>query len=170
MSTDPARHSRGRVFDCIHHSPSPRDASSTTSSTTHDAAFSADSGAPQERERVTQSALSELGASIRRRGVPYGLSARARARLADVADGEGTGVTRAEAIPVQDVHRQAVESGLSVGEMVNLRMTSRLSFLAGMLLRAGSEPEDLRQDILSCLLYTSPSPRDRTRSRMPSSA
>ena len=103
MSTDPARHSRGRVFDCIHHSPSPRDASSTTSSTTHDAAFSADSGAPQERERVTQSALSELGASIRRRGVPYGLSARARARLADVADGEGTGVTRAEAIPVQDV-------------------------------------------------------------------
>ena len=52
---------------------------------------------------MTQSALSELGASIRRRGVPYGLSARARARLADVADGEGTGVTRAEAIPVQDV-------------------------------------------------------------------
>ena len=26
------------------------------------------------------------------------------------------------------------------------------------------------QDIKSCLLYTSPSPRDRTRSRMPSSA
>ena len=25
-------------------------------------------------------------------------------------------------------------------------------------------------DIISCLLYTSPSPRDRTRSRMPSSA
>ena len=25
-------------------------------------------------------------------------------------------------------------------------------------------------DILTCLLYTSPSPRDRTRSRMPSSA
>ena len=47
---------------------------------------------------MTQSALSELGASIRRRGVPYGLSARARARLADVADGEGTGVTRAEAL------------------------------------------------------------------------
>ena len=27
-----------------------------------------------------------------------------------------------------------------------------------------------RKDELSCLLYTSPSPRDRTRSRMPSSA
>ena len=27
-----------------------------------------------------------------------------------------------------------------------------------------------RKHIISCLLYTSPSPRDRTRSRMPSSA
>ena len=32
-----------------------------------------------------------------------------------------------------------------------------------------SETEDVRQDY-DCLLYTSPSPRDRTRSRMPSSA
>ena len=30
--------------------------------------------------------------------------------------------------------------------------------------------EPLERDLLSCLLYTSPSPRDRTRSRMPSSA
>ena len=29
---------------------------------------------------------------------------------------------------------------------------------------------ELTQSIRSCLLYTSPSPRDRTRSRMPSSA
>ena len=28
----------------------------------------------------------------------------------------------------------------------------------------------IRQKYMSCLLYTSPSPRDRTRSRMPSSA
>ena len=28
----------------------------------------------------------------------------------------------------------------------------------------------IKEDIISCLLYTSPSPRDRTRSRMPSSA
>ena len=27
-----------------------------------------------------------------------------------------------------------------------------------------------RADVIACLLYTSPSPRDRTRSRMPSSA
>ena len=30
--------------------------------------------------------------------------------------------------------------------------------------------EPSREDAISCLLYTSPSPRDRTRSRMPSSA
>ena len=32
------------------------------------------------------------------------------------------------------------------------------------------EPLDLQAEFQSCLLYTSPSPRDRTRSRMPSSA
>ena len=34
-----------------------------------------------------------------------------------------------------------------------------------------SEVDDPKKnDVFSCLLYTSPSPRDRTRSRMPSSA
>ena len=32
------------------------------------------------------------------------------------------------------------------------------------------QAEQLLKKALSCLLYTSPSPRDRTRSRMPSSA
>ena len=36
------------------------------------------------------------------------------------------------------------------------------------LLTGGIQQEEL--SILTCLLYTSPSPRDRTRSRMPSSA
>ena len=31
-------------------------------------------------------------------------------------------------------------------------------------------PQLSEQDCMACLLYTSPSPRDRTRSRMPSSA
>ena len=35
-------------------------------------------------------------------------------------------------------------------------------------LAAGVDPEEAKTT--SCLLYTSPSPRDRTRSRMPSSA
>ena len=33
-----------------------------------------------------------------------------------------------------------------------------------------SSPWVIKRDVLACLLYTSPSPRDRTRSRMPSSA
>ena len=33
-----------------------------------------------------------------------------------------------------------------------------------------SIPERLNRDIIACLLYTSPSPRDSTSSRMPSSA
>ena len=36
--------------------------------------------------------------------------------------------------------------------------------------RWGIAAEQLMQPCVSCLLYTSPSPRDRTRSRMPSSA
>ena len=34
----------------------------------------------------------------------------------------------------------------------------------------GTQLEDLKNQLKPCLLYTSPSPRDRTRSRMPSSA
>ena len=39
-----------------------------------------------------------------------------------------------------------------------------------MYLRKAGEGEVTAGDITPCLLYTSPSPRDRTRSRMPSSA
>ena len=35
---------------------------------------------------------------------------------------------------------------------------------------SGINPNNLSDYIFTCLLYTSPSPRDRTRSRMPSSA
>ena len=34
----------------------------------------------------------------------------------------------------------------------------------------GARPDTVAEDLYGCLLYTSPSPRDRTRSRMPSSA
>ena len=35
---------------------------------------------------------------------------------------------------------------------------------------AGKSPEEVSAEILNCLLYTSPSPRDKRQSRMPSSA
>ena len=37
-------------------------------------------------------------------------------------------------------------------------------------LELSSEPQTAEQQVVSCLLYTSPSPRDATLSRMPSSA
>ena len=40
----------------------------------------------------------------------------------------------------------------------------------GLVAYEGGVDSVRRQQIMSCLLYTSPSPRDRTRSRMPSSA
>ena len=42
------------------------------------------------------------------------------------------------------------------------------SSISGRLIRAGYRGARWRENV--CLLYTSPSPRDRTRSRMPSSA
>ena len=48
---------------------------------------------------------------------------------------------------------------------------SKLSYNDKVYLHANLELELNKNDISnSCLLYTSPSPRDRTRSRMPSSA
>ena len=53
------------------------------------------------------------------------------------------------------------------------RRVGRVYGLYGTTLEAATEPLNLREDfdlVIYCLLYTSPSPRDRTRSRMPSSA
>ena len=50
-------------------------------------------------------------------------------------------------------------------------MRSNTSVMTGVLLMVGIVLATLTEAIAStCLLYTSPSPRDRTRSRMPSSA
>jgi len=69
-----------------------------------------------------------------------------------------------------------------IGDHVLTFETGKLAGLAGgaLTLRVGdtmvfstaSMSSNIRQgiDFLPCLLYTSPSPRDRTRSRMPSSA
>ena len=51
---------------------------------------------------------------------------------------------------------ESLESDLEVAELDNQDLQDEIA--------------DLKQQLISCLLYTSPSPRDRTRSRMPSSA
>ena len=51
-------------------------------------------------------------------------------------------------------------------------ISDRVEEAQGLQAKTDFGPADQRRfdNLLSCLLYTSPSPRDRTRSRMPSSA
>ena len=49
-------------------------------------------------------------------------------------------------------------------------MGERFPAIPVIMLTVSERDEDLFDAIKACLLYTSPSPRDRTRSRMPSSA
>ena len=61
-----------------------------------------------------------------------------------------------------------ITDGINHNGLVNINPTAASTFnepaLTTIVNRANVEP------VISCLLYTSPSPRDRTRSRMPSSA
>ena len=49
-------------------------------------------------------------------------------------------------------------------------ITLILILIAGLRCNSGSDYYNYYFQYINCLLYTSPSPRDRTRSRMPSSA
>ena len=58
---------------------------------------------------------------------------------------------------------------IGVFELAFFRSAIGLLLLSAYLRHAGATPASDERKLL-CLLYTSPSPRDRTRSRMPSSA
>ena len=82
-------------------------------------------------------------------------------------------------LPVIGVVRDVRNGMLSVSPQIATELGDIGNLLSGIVLDAGavtgmsinfeSSNEDA-QKIMICLLYTSPSPRDRTRSRMPSSA
>ena len=70
-----------------------------------------------------------------------------------------------------------IKQGSDESETIEYGITGTMSFVEQTyknLLSEGVAPEMARmvlpQNLYTCLLYTSPSPRDRTRSRMPSSA
>ena len=52
----------------------------------------------------------------------------------------------------------------------NIMTTETIEESVELAIKGGVSVVQLREKECSCLLYTSPSPRDRTRSRMPSSA
>ena len=66
----------------------------------------------------------------------------------------------------------AQEEEMSVREYLDLCRSDPTAYasVAERMLMAIGEPELVDTRLDPCLLYTSPSPRDRTRSRMPSSA
>ena len=74
------------------------------------------------------------------------------------------GAVRAEQAPIQAVLGQEAYRSLRAGE------TTPLHYLGNNLTAPDFALPDKDGNTWSCLLYTSPSPRDRTRSRMPSSA
>ena len=54
--------------------------------------------------------------------------------------------------------------------MAQIEKTTKLLRLSDTELTIANPAEDIRDRTVVCLLYTSPSPRDRQKSRMPSSA
>ena len=62
------------------------------------------------------------------------------------------------------------ESGLTIHYVNQHYDEGNIILQARCRLVSTDQPEDIARKVLSCLLYTSPSPRDATLSRMPSSA
>ena len=78
---------------------------------------------------------------------------------------------------VTQLHREFIRAGSDVvqaftyyGHREKLRIIGKEHLLEPMQKGALKIAKDAAAEFKDCLLYTSPSPRDRTRSRMPSSA
>ena len=82
-------------------------------------------------------------------------------RLALVRGAARQGATVAEALVLE-----GLASSEGVARMLAARLEEAISFGATEICMQGG----IHPDYTLCLLYTSPSPRDRTRARMPSSA
>ena len=86
-----------------------------------------------------------------------------------------TQVQFARELGISQTHISKIEKGVEhPSEMLLLFICSMygcsIEWLKSGIGESRKEPEDLEDALLACLLYTSPSPRDRQKSRMPSSA
>ena len=77
-------------------------------------------------------------------------------------------VTSAVALPAEELATLAAALKRRFGRDVEVETAVDASLIGGAVIDAGDVVID--GSLKGCLLYTSPSPRDRTRSRMPSSA
>jgi len=71
---------------------------------------------------------------------------------------------------LQRLNGQKPQVVITTPILVGLDGKEKMSKSKGNYIGITDEPNDMFGKVMSCLLYTSPSPRDRTRSRMPSSA
>ena len=71
-----------------------------------------------------------------------------------------------EAQKAISIHKPPVHTGTAVGAITGIKVSS---VVASGVVAPACVPV-LAAPLLACLLYTSPSPRDRQKSRMPSSA
>ena len=78
-------------------------------------------------------------------------------------------ITEALVHPDKKLREEALETAVtSIAEQLAEQFPEQAAELKRR--ASGTLPADLAAQADTCLLYTSPSPRDRTRSRMPSSA
>ena len=75
-----------------------------------------------------------------------------------------------EVFPIQVEGRVCLDGGISTGGFTDCLLQHGASRVYGIDVGYGQTAWSLRTDPRVCLLYTSPSPRDATLSRMPSSA
>ena len=72
---------------------------------------------------------------------------------------------------ISRINASARINGTNYSKLINGMKTSEIIINRKMLAQlALNDPQCFEKIVTTCLLYTSPSPRDRTRSRMPSSA
>ena len=109
---------------------------------------------------ITRSRRSEIISGLE----PFPVVVRSLPSLTELAQGK-VSVNDLLEIDLRDLlGREPVKPNTS---LLKTNITNRVVLVSGA---GGSIGSELCRQIVSCLLYTSPSPRDRTRSRMPSSA
>ena len=87
----------------------------------------------------------------------------------DIAEEEGDEVSIKEII--ESFHEiEKLVSELEFSKMFTNKMDPASAYIEIQSGSGGTEAQDWAEMLLSCLLYTSPSPRDVEESRMPSSA
>ena len=87
-----------------------------------------------------------------------------------IAFGGGSGIDLGKLVAFMIGQKRPIWDFEDIGNWWTRAETNKIMPIIAIPTTAGTGSEVGRASVITCLLYTSPSPRDRTRSRMPSSA